>query len=69
MSRASDRKTIRPVDYAAEVLGLVKKATHDGLRVGQIMSNVFYDVAKTGTDPFHISDEKLLDFVRKYVSS
>lgn len=38
----------------------------NGLRVGQIMSNVFDDIAKDGTDPFYVDDNKLLEHLEKY---
>lgn len=49
-----------------EICALIQKYTENGLRVGQVMDNVFGEVAKSGHDPFYISDERLLSELRSY---
>lgn len=41
----------------------------NGLRIGQVMSNVFDEIAKDGTDPFYVSDVKFLEYLEKYAQN
>jgi len=49
----------------SKILRLIKEMNNNGLRVGQIMSNVF-DVVAKNKDPFYVSDDELADQLEKY---
>jgi hypothetical protein len=49
-----------------ETIEAIKEMMDNGLRLGQIMSNVFNEVSRDGTDPFYVSDEKLQETIIKY---
>jgi hypothetical protein len=52
-----------------EIFKLVESMMKHDLRFGQIVSNVFDKVAKDGTDPFFVTDEKFLKHLTDYVNS
>jgi hypothetical protein len=47
----------------------IRSMSNKDLRVGQIMSNVFYDIAESGQDPFYVKDGKLLEYLEKHTKS
>lgn len=49
-----------------KILKIVRGLCDNGLRVGQIMSNLFDEIAKDGTDPFYVEDAKFLKCLEKY---
>jgi len=44
----------------------IKEMNDNDLRIGQIISNVFYELSKDGTDPFYVTDSKLLECIESY---
>jgi len=53
-------------DVQNRISNIICTMNDNGLRVGQIMSNLFYEIAKDGTDPFYIEDSQLLERLEEY---
>ena len=54
-------------DTQSKIIKLIQKMNNNGLRIGQIMSNLFDQMAGAdGTDPFYMEDEKLLKHLEEY---
>jgi len=54
-------------DTQSKIIKLIQKMNNNGLRIGQIMSNLFDQMAAAdGTDPFYVEDEKLLKYFEEY---
>ena len=45
---------------------LIREMSENGLRICQIMSNLFDVMAKDGCDPFYVEDSKLVEYLSKY---
>lgn len=56
-------------DAQSKILKLVRNMNNNDLRIGQIMSNLFDIIAKDGTDPFYVDDNKLLEYLEKYAKN
>jgi hypothetical protein len=67
MSRGATVKNVQNVQ--AEIAKIIRDMSDRGLRIGQIMSNVFDVIAKDGQDPFFVTDVKLLEYLNKYFKS
>lgn len=50
----------------AKIFEILKEMNDNDLRIGQIMSNLFYEISKDGTDPFYVEDKKLLEKLEIY---
>lgn len=53
-------------DVQGKIIKIIRTLNDNGLRIGQIISNVFDEIAKDGTDPFYVDDTKFLEFLEKY---
>lgn len=53
-------------DTQSKILKCIRNMNDNDLRIGQIMSNLFDEISKDGTDPFYVSDEKFLEYLQKY---
>ena len=53
-------------DTQSKIMKLVRSMNNNDLRMGQIMSNLFDEIAKDGTDPFYVEDDKFLEYLEKY---
>jgi len=51
------------------IVDILREMNSNGLRIGQIMSNLFYNISKDGTDPFYIEDDKLLEQLKEYATN
>ena len=49
-----------------KIVELICDMNDNDLRIGQIMSNLFDEISKDGTDPFYVTDDKLLEHLKKY---
>jgi len=53
-------------DTQSKIVKLIRSMNDNDLRMGQIMSNLFDNIAKDGTDPFYVKDDKFLEHLEKY---
>jgi len=70
MDKTSRSKGYAKVEMKAssseQAIELIRKMSDNGLRIGQIMSNVFDVAAKDSSDPFFITDDQLVSYLEKY---
>ena len=54
-------------NFVSDILKIVEDQTYNkGMRFGQVIDNVFSEIARSGADPFFVSDEKFLECLKKY---
>ena len=56
-------------DTKEQIFKLIDKMMNHDLRFGQVVSNVFYEISKDGTDPFYVTNEKFLEHLNNYINS
>jgi len=56
----------KEVNSTTKLVEKLLNGASNGLRIGQMMSNVFYKVSEKGKDPYYLSDDELLKAFEAY---
>ena len=62
-SLANDRGGSVPLGLYYDIV----KAAGKGLRIGQLLDNIFFELREEGIDPFYMEDSELVRYVHRYV--